>query len=271
MFQQSSVLTRLQPEKTAAFGPLRVLALIPIVVGELAWGMRDASRDVDAMEAVVRSAQAPFSWSDRSPAFTLVIVLAMVGLAMTRLVCAGGMDRRPRLAWGMIWGLAAIMTWANLVSRTDITGGYADATGVVWLRQDEVVDRRPWSQATSLAVGCTHVEGRRSGGFHDRILYSVKVGGRSARLGGWQVGWSRPSVSRWLTQAQAVDRALPEGVAVSRYGLDARCLRYYGRHLYEPELRGFIRLLRPTPQQAATLAEKDKPVGLTVAEVAAER
>lgn len=271
MFQQSSVLARLHPPTTAVFGPLRVLALIPIVVGELAWGIRDASRDVDAMEAVVRSAQAPFSWSDRSPTFTLVIALSLVGLVMTRFVCAGSMDRRPRLAWGLIWGLAAIMTWANLVSRADITGGYADATGVVWLRRDEVIDRRPWSHATSLAVGCMHLEGRRSGGLHDRVLYSVKVGGRSARLGGRQVGWGRPSVSRWLTQVGAVDRALPAGVVVSRYGLDARCLRYYGRHLYEPELRGFIRLLRPTPQQAAALAEKDKPVGVTVAEVAAER
>lgn len=271
MVEQSNVLMRLQPRKTAAFGSLRVLALIPVVVGEMAWGLRQSSHDEAILRAVAQREHAPFWWSHDSPAFTLAMVLGLIGLAMTRLVCDASLDKRPRVAWGLIWGLAVMMTGANIASRAAITGGYADATGVIWLRRDEVVDRRSWSQATGLAVGCTHKEGRRSGGLYDRVLYNVEIGGRWVRLGGWQVGWSRLSVARWVANAQSVEKILPADIGVERGGLDARCLRYYGRHLYEPELKGFIRLLRPTPQQVASLIEKDRPVGRTVAEIAAER
>lgn len=269
MFQsQPSVLTKLQPPRMAAFGSLRVLALAPLSAWAILWCFVHDSHQTDVVRSAALTAGASFWWSQGAGGTRAAAVLGLVGLHMIPLVCSRAMDNRPRLAWGLIWTLAALIVWAQWTERSAVIGGYADARGAAWIQRGVVVDRRPWILATGVWTACSNAKGRVDDEFYNRIGYVVAFDDREAVLAGRSAGKTR--ATPWLADLTTVDRALPARVAVSHGELDPRCLRYHARRFDMAQAKAFIRVLRPTALQAQRMAKADAPVAATVAEVAAE-
>lgn len=133
--------------------------------------------------------------------------------------------------WPVRWRRAAVIgTVVAIMAATGMSllfggrsGGLAFADGAAWFENGRVVERRPWSAATSIVAGCDMRRSGRYGTGEPRPTFTYDVafsGGRSARL-----SYGGAPSARWMAAMAPIDHSLREA-GVRRGGvLNETCLR----------------------------------------------
>lgn len=241
--------------------PWFCLAAAALVVPELWWALDIDDARIKTLRSAAERLRPNFYWVDSiGHGIALVFLLSVIGGLLVALLFSDQHAVRPRHAWIAFVAWGAAMTAINLWSLTIPAGGYADLSGAVWYDRHGEIDRRPWSAARGIEVGCKKL--RKHGG--QRFEFDVAFDGRTARLAN---RWGVEDMRLLLRDLRGVESAIPRDAAFARQSFEWRCVAHHAQNLSREESRDLIALFRPRPDHARWVTRESPAWGGLVGEV----
>lgn len=186
------------------------------------------------------------SWSDDNDLamiglFAPVLPVVLIPGAFGATVAAIGQDLPWRGRCIMVGAMAALVLVAGLTTRANFGHrmGVAEATGVTWLVDGKVTERRPWTEARRVEPSCRmHY---RRGPDEPRASYLIHFDGH-APVDLSPDGHERTSA--WLTRVTALDDTLRfQGTPLGGGEVQPECLALLTEDLTMPQIDRLLRLM----------------------------
>jgi hypothetical protein len=220
------------------------------------WGGGEAER-----QALAAFPQRIGAWSDDgdlamiglvAPFAPLLILPGAFGSTLTILGVAPARFAKPlisdqswRVRCGLTGALAALVLFSALETRMTLGRhlGVAETAGVTWLKDGEVVERRPWTAARRIDTRCDVVRQRSTypQSLKTRVGYAIAFDGHAP--GDLSPGRNE-AFPDWLARVAPLDARLrAAGIRSRGVDVDRRCIEALSASLTPPQadtLRGLL-------------------------------